>query len=431
TTARVRFIDGARDYQTGSVLARTGGEGGGLDIDLPVVCGPALAGAAALRALGGDSQDRLVVTLGPLDALRLEPGDDVAVEGREGLWRLTSVDLAETASATLEPSPPEFVPAGEDDLEAPTVGAVVGSPFFRMLELPPLPGAEDDDRPFAVVAADPWSPMQVRAGVVAEALTIRAEIQHSATVGALIQAVGAGPRHRLDRTNALTVRVEGQAPQSRVQQAVLAGGNTVAVETAEGWELVQFARAELVGDDVWRLSDLLRAQQGTERAMRAGAGIGAVVVFLDQPLERATLSRSERGLPLVWRAGSAGLPGGAAVTDVLFTAAGVHDRPWSPVHLSAQRQADGAISLRWIPRSRLEGDRWEGEDRSSDPLRFRVRVLAGEFVLRTSEVAATDAVYPAEQIDADFPDGLFAGAVIEIAQWGEGYGWGESATLAL
>ncbi|HZW15052.1 MAG TPA: glycoside hydrolase TIM-barrel-like domain-containing protein, partial [Brevundimonas sp.] len=43
--ARVRFIDGAADYQTGSAVVRTDGEGGGLDLDLPAVCSSALARA--------------------------------------------------------------------------------------------------------------------------------------------------------------------------------------------------------------------------------------------------------------------------------------------------------------------------------------------------------------------------------------------------
>ena len=53
-TARVRFIDEGADYQTGAAVVRGDGEGGGIDADLPAVCGPGLAKALARRLLEGD-----------------------------------------------------------------------------------------------------------------------------------------------------------------------------------------------------------------------------------------------------------------------------------------------------------------------------------------------------------------------------------------
>ena len=49
----------------------------------------------------------------------------------------------------------------------------------------------------AVVAVDPWRPMQVLAGPSAAALTRRAEISEPATVGLLTLPLAAGPRYRL------------------------------------------------------------------------------------------------------------------------------------------------------------------------------------------------------------------------------------------
>lgn len=50
---RVRHVDEASDYQTGAVVVRNpaGGEAGGLDVDLPVLCDAELAGTVAHRAL--------------------------------------------------------------------------------------------------------------------------------------------------------------------------------------------------------------------------------------------------------------------------------------------------------------------------------------------------------------------------------------------
>jgi hypothetical protein len=427
--ARVRYIDDEAGYQTGSTVVRSAGQGGGIDLDLPAVCSGAVARAVAERALEAGGGDRLTLLPGPAEALALEPGDKVTVEGHSGGWRVMRLDMDETPSVVLQPV--SLVRVGEDD-GRPTAGeapGVSGAPFLRMIELPPLIGSEDDGRPIAVVAADPWRPMRVFAGAEAAALMMRADVAQPTTVGVLVEALAAGARHRWDETSSLCVRVEGRAPESRLDTAVYAGGNAVAVEGDAGWELVQFRTATLVGDGVWRLSGLLRGQQGTAAA---GASGGAVVVFLDQVPARAEASRAERGLPLVWRAGPAGGPaGGSGVSEVGFTISGLHERPWSPAHLRARARTDGGFDLDWIARARIDGDRWDVEAAASGSMRFRVRVLDGPDEKRAFEVETGAATYTAADRAVDFPSGLDAGCGIAVAQWGDGYGWGIEAFVGL
>jgi len=261
---------------------------------------------------------------------------------------------------------------------------------------------------------------------------MRGDVTRPATVGVLTESLEAGPRHRWDGLNTLMVRIEGQAPESRMPIAVLAGANAAAVETAVGWEVVQFRTAELVSEDVWRLGGLLRGQQGTETAMSVGAEAGAVVVLLDASTTRADSPRAERGLPLIWRAGPTGGPaGGPSVSEVAHTVIGVNDRPWSPAHLRVKARVDGGFDLAWIARSRIDGDRWEGEPAAVDPMRFRVRIFAGTAVLRMFEVEAASALYTAANAGADFPAGPGPDAAVAVSQWGEGYGWGVEAKATL
>ena len=99
STVRVRYIDETADYQTGAVVVRSddqGATGGGVDLDLPVVCGGGLAKAAALDVLTGAGMEAVTVALGPLDAMRLEPGDMVRLEGRAGDWRVMRTAADET-----------------------------------------------------------------------------------------------------------------------------------------------------------------------------------------------------------------------------------------------------------------------------------------------------------------------------------------------
>lgn len=431
-TARVRFIEGDADYQTGSVVVRSTGEGGGVDLDLPAVCSAALARAAAERALDGAAEERLTVALGPLQTMRLEPGDTVSLDGRDGAWRVTRLDMDDAPSAVLERVSSVVVGVETGGPSAGESPVAMAAPFFRMVELPPLAGDEADGRPLAVVAAEPWRPMAVFAGATVQTLTARAAATRSATVGILTEALEAGPRHRWDGVNTLTVRIEGQAPESRPEIAVLGGANALAVETAAGWELVQFLTAELVGEGVWRLGGLLRGQQGTEVAMVAGAPAGAVVILLDAAAARAESPPAERGLPLIWRAGPAGgPPGGPAVSEVAYATTGLHDRPWSPVHLRVKARGDGGFDLGWIARSRIDGDRWDGPPTPTGPMRFRIRVLAGPSELRTFEAEGPAALYAAADAAADFPGGPGSTAAVAVAQWGEGYGWGVEATAAL
>jgi broad specificity phosphatase PhoE len=432
-TARVRYIDGDADYQTGVAVAWSNGAGGGIDLDLPAVCSTSLARAAAERALEGAAEERLTVALGPLEAMKLQPGDRVSVEGHAGDWRVIGLELDETPSAVLERI--SSVATGTDDGE-PVLrdegAGVAGAPFFRMVELPPLVGGEADGRPIVIAAAEPWRPMRVFAGPSPEALTARGEVLRPATVGVLTEPLRAGLMHRWDEVNALMVRVEGQLPESRSPIAVLAGGNAAAVETEDGWELVQFRTAELVGEDIWRLDGLLRGQQGTESAMTAGAPAGAVVVLLDAEPARAVSPRAERGLPLIWRAGPTGGPGGGPlVSEVAYAVTGLHDRPWSPAHVRAEARVDGGFHLSWTARSRMDGDRWDGEPAPADPMRFRIRILAGTDVLRTFEVDGVATVYSAADAATDFPGGPGSSAVVAVSQRGEGYGWGVETTAPL
>lgn len=429
--ARVRFIDEAADYQTGAATVCGEGEAGGVDLDLPAVCGAGLAKAAAERLLTVGGDDRLTVALDPLSALRFEAGDVVSLSGRDGDWRISRVSLDETPSAVLEPVVAFETSPRAPDWRGGADGGVGGAPFFRLLDLPPLPGREDDGRPLAVVAADPWRTMQVHAGPSSGALTLRGDVAASATVGVLTAPLGPGARHRWDDANTLEVRVEGRAPESLSDEAVLAGGNAVAVETAEGWEIVQFRTAAPIGGGVWRLTGLLRGQQGTDGEMRAGAEAGAVVVVLDRDLPRVESGPDERSLPLIWRAGPAGAPpGGVGFASREETVRGLYERQWSPCRLRVESGDDG-LHITWTGRVRAGGDSWEREAVRVDADRWRVRVLDGDDVVRTFEVEGETALYAAADVAADWPGGVDADAIVAVAQWGAGFGWGVEATARL
>ncbi|QTN19158.1 glycoside hydrolase/phage tail family protein [Brevundimonas sp. AJA228-03] len=432
-TARVRFIDDGADYQTGAVVARaeTATGGGGVDVDLPIVCGTALGAAMARRMLAAHGADRVTLALGPLEALRLEPGDTVAVEGETGAWRVECVTLDETPSARLARRSVGVVGPDNAPTQLSEGAEPPGVPFARILDLPGLPGAETDGRPVVIAAGDPWRPMAVHVGETSEGLMQRGTVDMPATVGRLVGDLRAGPVDRWDEVNTLVVALEGTAPTSASDGAALGQANLLAVESVTGWEILSFREATLVSTGVWRLSGLLRGRQGTEVEAEQGAAVGATVVVLDGRAGRLELDPAERRLDRRARIGPIGsAPGGAGFAEVPFRFEGVVDRPWRPAALRVVPEA-GGLGVSWLPRVRVGGDRWDIEAAEVDVRRFRLRVLDGDVERRVFEVEGLSAVYAGADLAADFPGGPGEGARVAVAQYGVDWGWGREAVCRL
>jgi hypothetical protein len=430
---RVRYLNLADDYQTGSVtLSRD--EGGdtvaGLDVDLPAVCDEGQARRLAVRlAAGLEGLERRTVTLGPLQALTLEPGDRVQRVGEDVLWRVERISLDEEARAVLVPVPVVAVEDGTPVWRQPDPLGPPGAPWLRILELPSLVGRSEGGV-VAAVAVEPWARHAVTAGPDATSQTLRGVARGPASVGVLTEPLMPGVCGRWDEAATVTVRIEGRSPESREPLTVLAGANAVAVETPAGWEVIQYRTAELVGGDVWRLRGLLRGQGGGEPEAEAGADSGAGVVFLDDSLVELGPMREEYGLPLLWRAGAGGaVPSGPFVSELTHVLAGRAERPWRPVHLKA-RSGEGGMMLSWIARMRTGGDSWEGEPEPVDPMRFRVRLLDGEVQRRAVEVAGTEWLYSEVDREADFPGGC-ATARFAVSQVSIHGIWGPEAVAPL
>ncbi|PVM92098.1 hypothetical protein DDF62_02795 [Caulobacter radicis] len=427
---RLRFVDLARDYQAGGLVVRSGPGALTLDVEAPLVLTATQAGAIARRRLDAQSAARRerVVHLSPLAALRWQAGDRLALDGET--WRVARVDIDERPRMKLLPVLPAVGEAGEIDWSPAPPRAALGPPAVVVLDLPPLPGAEEDARPLVAVAAQPWRTFDVHAGAEVEALRVRGTANTCASVGTTLSDLPAGPRCRFDRGTRLVVRLEGGAPQSRGRAAVLAGENLLAVRGAEGWELLQFLSAEMVGPDAWALSGLLRGQQGSDMAALVAAG--ARVVLVDEALVRAELGLAERGLPLAWRAAPAGGPAaGPAMTQVEASWRGAALRPWSPAHLRARTVGD-EVRLSWIRRARIGGDGWEGEVPLAEAGEaWRVEILDGETVVRTVETATPGFAWTAAMRAADLPSGAAGTLSARVAQGSATWGWGAPATTAL
>lgn len=207
---------------------------------------------------------------------------------------------------------------------------------------------------------------------------------------------------------------------------LLAGANALAIGSgaAEGWEILQYRDAVLVGPDTYEISMRLRGQLGTDADMPEVWPVGSVVVLLDGAPGQIDLAASARGLQRHYRIGAADLPlDDPSVAYVVSAFSGIGLRPYAPVHLRAIELSGGALGLSWIRRTRVDGDTWDGDDvpLGEERERYRVRLRASdETVLREQDVEQPGWTYSAEMRSADGG----AARMAEVAQISARFGAG-------
>lgn len=420
--ARVRYLEGARDYRVASVSARQldSADTGVASVDAPLVMETEAAEAMARRLLL-DTRARnetLRIAVGPAE-LALEPGDRVTFEGGADAFEIARIEEAETRLLELRRlRAGAGANLGLAEPNAPPQPQLASAPALSILDLPPLPGSEDDDRPLVAVFADPWlGAHDVYAGA---SQTRRASIAQPAIIGELVWPLWPGPVGRWDDGNIVRVKFYGGALSSAARDAVLDGANAFAIESSSGvWEIVQARQCVLVAPDEYELSGFLRGQLGSAHAMRAPHPAGARIVKLDPRLDRLEVGAHEWRETLTLTAPPAGAPASdPRATQAAVTLAHAALRPWAPAHLRAKRAASGDVAISWIRCARTGGDAWgPGEPPLGvDAERYQLEILGGGgAVLRTITVTTPAFTYAAADQTADF-GGLPGSLRLRLAQ---------------
>ncbi len=408
--ARVRYLDAEKDYNIGAVSARRrdAAEGGVAMLDAPLVLDADQAVRMAERVLA-EARARMEsahIALGPA-LLALEPGDRIVLHGET--LEITRIEDAEARTLdlrrVLEGSAPALS-AGE--ASAPPTPPFAPAPALAILDLPPLPGAEDDDRPLAAVSAAPWiGAHALYAGADAASARKRGEASSPAIMGELLWALWPGPVGRWDEGNVIRIKLYAGALSSVTADEALAGANAFAVEGDDGeWEMVQARTCTLVGANEYELSGFLRGLCDSGHAMGAPTPAGRRIVKLDARLARLDIAAHEWGASLAFFAPPAAKPAtDAAATVETRTLAHVAQRPFSPAHLRAKRAASGDVAISWIRQARLGGLSWAaGEPALGEPSeRYLVEILDGSgAVLRAAEAGGEVYDYSAAAQIADF-----------------------------
>jgi hypothetical protein len=413
------YMDRARLYESGARHAFSDGtEGTEASVRLPLVLDGASARTLAERLLAewrAQREERRFVL--PLSYIGLTPGDTITLSSESGTETLALTEIAYDAHGRPEALASAFDPglyaargrpAGEEPengmaAEAPAA-VLTGESAVYPLQLPLIPGvAEEEDAVYLAVAGTEagWPGAAVFVSKDGGAQYRRVgEARASAVVGKTATALAPSFRTATaDEMQTLDVSLIGDHVLEGVsEEGWLAGENVVLI----GQEILLFREAQALAPSRYRLSGLMRGAFGTEG--EAGSHpVGTDVVVPGGALVAV---------------GTAGVPYGASlwVKAVTFgteeDAAPAYEipalrrplRPYAPVHLSCQAEADGDLAFAWTRRTRQYGTWQDGADVPLSEAREAYRVLisnAAEDVLREEEVSSPSYLYTAAKQSED------------------------------
>ena len=440
-SAKITYITTRGGFRQAVAEARrvTGASGRIAKAELPIVLDTSSAAQIAEAWLfeAWASRERASFKLPP-SRIDLEPGDAVriAVAGKERLYRITEIadrGHREVEARSLDPDVYGGPPVAERDSPGED-GVLVGQPLVEFLDLPLLRGDEPGEAGYVAALQSPWpGGVAVYGSPEPTGYALKALAAAPAIMGTTLDDLSPGPEGRMDRAHRIRVQVAGGPLASVGRQQMLGGSNAAAIRGAQGlWEVIQFERAELIGDGIYELSGLLRGQAGSEAAMAEMVPAGARFVLLDAGLTRVQLSLDEVGLAYNWRFGPISRDlGDASYANRTHAFGGTGLKPLSPVHVCGRR--NGAdLEISWIRRTRSGGDSWEASEvpLAEDAERYELDVLDGASVVRTIVSNAPSAHYSAAEQVADFgsPQSSVAVRVHQVSAT-MGRGWGRTADV--
>jgi hypothetical protein len=424
---RVHYQNPQRDYDPGEELspARFDTEAESVaDIDLAVAIFPDQAAQAA-EVIHRDAWTSRYEHATSVDVSKsaLEPADCliVPVDGRTQRVRATSitdklVNLRQLQLLRDDDGTYESTAVGTVSHRPPNTIALYGPIELLMLDLPAL-DAQSDDAGFYVAARPAITGGNFKGAVVSRSIDgnqyqIVATLTNVTPSGSVVYDLPAGPSTVFDEGTELRVTLLSGELESRTEEDVLSGANTAAVGDDGRWNIVQFKNAVHLSGNVWSLTGLLQGRRGTEHAMGTVLAGDRFVLLSAGTIARVVQQVSDISQERHYQAVVPGT-GQTNATAIDFTGHGVALKPFSPVHITADRDGSGNINLQWTRRDRM--DAFDGDvdttALSEDVLDFEVDVLNDEgTVVRTISVSDTSAAYSTSQQITDF--GSIQGSIV-------------------
>lgn len=396
--------------------------------ELPLVLHAAEAGEIAQRWMAEARISRVTARFAlPKSRLDLGAGDRVQIDGQ--VYRMDRIEAgAYQLIEAVRSESAAYRPAIIAEIPRPWAAPIADVPVaVRFLDLPLLTGDEVAHAPYVCAIAKPWpGQIAVWSAVTQDNYALNTVLNASATFGITQTNLAAAQSGLWDRGAALRVKLATGSLSSASQTEVLAGANLAAIGSGSDWEVIQFTDATLIAPDTYEIRGRLRAQAGS--LMPNLWPVGSEFVLIDAALQQINLPLSARGLTRNYRIGraTAGYQG-ASVVQETRSDLGLGLRPYSVAHLRAQPLGNDT-ALRWIRRTRIDGDTWDGVEvpLSETTEAYTVRVTLGANTLREVVTNSPSFTYTAAMRATDG-----AGVSIAVAQRSDGFGNGPFRVIAL
>lgn len=364
----LRYYDVERDFQAG--MQRADGRarpGRSRIIEFPGALAASdarsLANGAATRAAW--SRDTIAWRMAELDP-SLTPGQVVYVPGREGIWSIESWEWRDQGvELELRRVPrgpgrqpladPGQVLTANDELATPSLLAAYEAPWDGV-------GSADLRHAFAAASSQSagWRGAALYLVQAGQLLPIGNAGRQRSIIGLTVTPLAPSTAAVLEREAVIEIELAAAdfALNGSNPEALASGANRALI----GGEVVQFACAERLAGNRWRLAGLLRGRGGTESAALAGSAPGTAFILLDN--HPVLLDPAVLGAPGPATIAAIGLADPAPVLTELLNP-GLTQRPLTPVHGRVREEGDGSLALAWCRRAR---GAWAWQDGVDVPL---------------------------------------------------------------
>ncbi len=323
----------------------------------------------------------------PPSKMALEVGDTVSfdMDGEPNRYRIAEIEdgVVRQLQATRL-APRNTAPRSGRSRVARELSHATMQPILEILHLPLLPGqSQKPYAPYLAVYGKPWQgAVALYQGESSTGFAYRQTLEVPAIMGRLEADLGPASPYLWDHGNQIKVKLFNGSLASILPEALLSGANAAAIRTLDGsWEVLQFAHAELVGDNSWVLTGLLRGQLGTEQATSLGALTGASFILLDEAIVPLESSERDVGKSFNYRIVKSGQAINAPdASDQVIELVGRGLEPLSPVHMRLGVVEDSGLQFRWLRRDRLEADSWVGASipLNEDSELYQLRILRSD-----------------------------------------------------
>jgi hypothetical protein len=448
-SVRVHYLAISRDYEPGEQISPARAETratNDVDVELAMVLEDDEAAQIA-EVLWAEAWTARRTHSAVIDAGRqeLEPTDpiEVPVDGRMRRVRILSIEDSLPALRRLD-----LVRDDDGGYISRAIGTTTGyvrptlqvaSPAeLVLLDLPAIRDEDDDAGIYAAVRPYLTDTTFRGATILRSAdggasYTSLGPVGVATPLGYLLQTPTATEPYTIwDEVTVLRVQMQYGDLESRTESAVLNGANAAAIGAHGRWEIVQFRDAEYLGEGIWLLTGLLRGRRGTEHNIGASVAGDRFVMLSMGGLIRLPLNTVEIGVSRLYKIVATGTRFGDAEPQE-FTGTGEALRPFSPVHIEADLEADDDIDISWVRRGRIGQTLQSGTEiaLSEETEGYEVDILVDGAVVRTIETDTPSATYTAIEQGEDFDSPAPTSITVQVYQMSAIVGRGHVGELAI